>query len=216
MRYFAIFVIANAISFGQPVSFSAGFKLGAPLNDGSNASIPGTTFIQGRWTIGPTFELHLPRRFSLEFDALYRSYRLNSNFPLQLDSTTNPYFVTGVQKTEAWDFPLLLKYRFRVGPVRPFVSGGYGATHESKSGNYKYTCTGPAGSCRPANYPVELTGGTSNYSQTQWGPVAGVGLEFKRGPLTIAPEFRFNRPTSGGGPRDNRFTALVGFTFGKK
>jgi len=45
--------------------------------------------------------------------------------------------------------------------------------------------------------------------------VAGVGLEFKTRYLTIAPEARFDRPRNEY-PISNRFTALVGFTWGRK
>jgi len=45
--------------------------------------------------------------------------------------------------------------------------------------------------------------------------VAGVGLEFKTRYLTIAPEVRFDRPRNEY-TISNRFTALVGFTWGRK
>jgi hypothetical protein len=57
-------------------------------------------------------------------------------------------------------------------------------------------------------------GGQRSYTQNNTGPVAGAGVEFRTHYLTISPELRYSRPTNS--PRDNRFTALVGFTFGVK
>ena len=53
-----------------------------------------------------------------------------------------------------------------------------------------------------------------NTVEHDFGPVAGAGVEFKTQYLTISPELRYSRPTNS--PRDNRFTALVGFTFGAR
>ena len=61
----------------------------------------------------------------------------------------------------------------------------------------------------------EPRGGQYSYSGFENGPVAGAGLEFRTHFVTISPELRFSRLTNGY-PRDNRFTALVGFTFGHK
>jgi hypothetical protein len=199
-----------------PLSVSAGFKIGSPLNDPSARSSAFSTYVQSRWTGGPTVELHLPYRFSVEFNALYRNYRANSSFPFQLGPNVNVYTSTSVQKTNAWDFPLLLKYRLQVGSIRPFVSAGHFWTHESTEASAFYFCSGPQGSCRPADYPAPVPlGGQYRSSATQRGPVGGAGIEFKTRHVMISPELRFSRPTYGN-PRDNRFTALVGFTFGKK
>ena len=216
MRYIITLTLAISFCCAQPISVSAGFKLGAPLNDPSAAKTLGTSYVQGRWTGGPTVELHLPHRFSLEFDALYRNYQRNSTSSIQLAPNVNSYLASTATKTNAWDFPILLKYRFQAGPLHPFVSGGYGFTHESSHGSYKFSCTGPTGSCRPVDYPSELGAGTARSTHNERGPVAGLGLDFQRGPITITPEFRFSRATYGAYPQDNRFTALVGFTFGKR
>jgi hypothetical protein len=87
--------------------FSYGFKAGSPVNYPGGFPTLFSSRVESRWTGGPTIELHLPARFSLEFDALYRSH--------------------------VWDFPLLLKYRFTGGPMRPFVSGGAFYSRETLS-----------------------------------------------------------------------------------
>ena len=200
----------------RPVSVSAGFKVGSPLNDPSSRISLFTTYTQSRWTGGPTVELHLPYRFSVEFDALYRNNRTNYSAPFRLGPDVNAFTTTSLQKTNTWDFPLLLKRRFQVGSLRPFVSAGYFWSHESSKTSTLYSCSGPQGSCRPSDYPgPDPRGGQFHFSTTQRGPAAGAGIEFTTRYVTISPELRFSRPTYGY-PRDNRFTGLVGFTFRKK
>jgi len=128
----------------------------------------------------------------------------------------NAYTITNFEKKNVWDFPLLLKYRFHVGTLRPFVSAGYYFSRESSDSTWLSQCTGKQGSCTPAGYPSNLQfAGQSNYTSNIRGVVGGAGLEFKTRYITIAPEMRYNRPTYGY-PRDNPFTGLVGFTFGKR
>jgi hypothetical protein len=80
-----------------------------------------------------------------------------------------------------------------------------------------FQCLGPQGSCLPADYPItEPRGGETKDSRFRSGPTAGVGLEFKTSLLTITPELRFSRYIISTYPRDNRFTGMVGFTFGGK
>jgi hypothetical protein len=200
----------------RPGSVSVGFKIGSPLNDPSSQTTFQSSYNQSRWTGGSTVELHLPYRFAIEFDALYWTNRANDSYTFQFGSNLNPYSTKSFQKTNAWDLPLLLKYRFQVGSLHPFVSAGYLFTHESTDRSTFYQCLGPQDSCLPADYPVTvLRGGQSKKSQFRGGPTAGVGLEFKTGYLTITPELRFSRLINTY-PRDNRFTGMVGFTFDRK
>lgn len=201
----------------RPVWVSWGFKLGAPINDSAGQNrLFSSTYTQGRWTGGPTIELHLPYRFAIEADALYRTNRGTTSYPFQWEPGAHPYNYTNSKTTNAWDFPLLLKYRFHVGALRPFISAGYSWTRESSETASTYFCSGPQGSCRPTQ--IEVPDPRYNFSRNVsilHGPAAGVGIEFKTRHVTISPELRFNRPTNTY-PRDNRFTGMVGFTFGKK
>ncbi len=218
MRSFLIvFLTVGFCLFAQsnwPVSFSAGFKLGAPINDSSSRNSLYSQYTQGHWTGGPSFEVHMPYRFSIEFDALYHNSRLNQELPFQLGPSLNTFSYASVQKTNSWDYPLLLKYRFQVRSLHPFVSAGYQWTHNSNRSVASYSCIGPRGSCTPSDYPAPV-GGTFRSSNTQGGPAAGVGVDFKTRYMSISPEVRFNRPAEAS-PRDNRFTALVGFSFGTR
>jgi hypothetical protein len=152
----------------------------------------------------------------VEFDALYRNNSAENSVPFHLGPNVNAYTIASAYKTNAWDFPLLLKYRFQVRSLRPFVSAGYFWSRESTEGSALYLCSGPQGSCRPSDYPgPEPRGGQYHFSSIQHAPAAGAGIEFKTRNVTISPELRFSRHTYGY-PRDNRFTGMVGFTFGKK
>ena len=219
MRILLLFPLAVFGLFAQsdkPFSVSAGFMLGSPLNDPSGRNSLFTNYTQGRWTGGPTVELHLPYRFSVEFDALYRTNRSNYSSLFQFGPNVNAYNTSFFQKTNVWDLPLLLKHRFKVGPLRPFVSAGYFWSRESNESSSYYLCSGPQGSCRPSDYPgPDPRGGQYNSSTTLRGVAAATGIEFKTRFMTISPEMRFSRPTNGY-LRDNRFTGLVGFTFKKK
>lgn len=198
----------------RAVSVSAGFKLGAPINNPSNQNAPVTIATDGRWVGGPSLEVKLPYRLAIEVDALYRTRQSTTSYRFQLDQTTNPYNTRSTTSTGAWDFPLLLKRRFQAGSARPFVSLGYQWSHLSDKSSYYYDCLGPQGSCKPAGYPVDLTGGRVTSSFVERSVVAGGGLEFRTRYGTIAPEVRVTRPVNGY-PKDTRVTGLVGFTFGR-
>jgi len=166
-------------------------------------------FRQGRWTVGPSIEVRLPFRFALEFNALYRTQRQNYSFSSPLSPANNSYLVTGGERSSIWDFPLLLKYRFNLGPLRPFVSGGYSWSRNSTLATNVTRCLGPVGSCFPANAPFpEPNPLFRNESKTfqKGSPVAGVGLEFKTRYLRPRNEY----------PVSSRIRALVGFTWGRK
>src|SRR5207244_8595029 len=71
-----------------------------------------------RYIIGPTVELRLPAGFGLEVDALYRRFNYNTSFNL-VDVFTNNR-TTG----NAWEFPLLAKYRLPTPLVKPYIDAG--------------------------------------------------------------------------------------------
>jgi hypothetical protein len=93
-------------AFGQ--LFSVGVKAGVPLNEVyGNGGSGDLTGITNRFIIGPEAELRLPFHLGVEVDALYRHYSLDGN------------------GANEWDFPILLKYRFKGVPLlHPFVDVG--------------------------------------------------------------------------------------------
>jgi len=189
---------------------SAGVKAGSPLNDPAGYLSPLSTHAQGRWTGGPTVEFHLPFRLSFETDALYRGDQGSGTFPVALGPTTTPYLLFSSQKTKAWDFPILLKYRLLGGPVRPFLSAGYAWSHQSSNSLVFYNCPGPPGSCSLPDAVFVPHGGSFDSTILRRGPVAAAGIDFGSHHVTISPEVRFTHLMH---PNTNQVTAMVGFTF---
>jgi hypothetical protein len=151
---FLVLVIAAAAS-AQPLG--VGVKLGVPATDAFDV-LPLPTFTpfdadQRPFMFGPYLELRLPANFAIELDALYRSYEFRNE-------TIN-------ESTTAWEFPLLLKYRFASGLIRPYVAGGPNFRHFS-------------------DIKFATLKNTSNYGVT-----LGAGLEFNVILIKVAPEVRY-------------------------
>jgi hypothetical protein len=217
-KYFVLLFVGATLC-AQP--FQVGFKVGAPINDPSNYNqFPGLSSTQSRWTGGPSVEVRLPFRLSLEADALYRTGRQTYSTTFSLADNVNPYRIDTSTNVETWDFPLLLKYRFHIGPANPFISAGIVISRHSESSINLSSCVGPANSCGSTTVAfVSSRLSRSGFTDVGKGPTAGVGLDFRARYVTISPELRWQRVygVSGVNPgNDDRFTALVGFSFGGK
>src|ERR1700681_1150633 len=97
----------TGVAAAQP--FGAGLKFGVPLNDAFTVKSPNPfDYIADthRYVIGPFVEVRLPGGFAVELDALYRSFDFSS--------------VQHSVSVGVWEFPLLAKYKFFKGPVKPF------------------------------------------------------------------------------------------------
>ena len=117
-----LFLVATAAALAQS-PFGFGLKAGVPLNDALSTTPGGAiNYFQSthRYTIGPYAELRLPAGFSVELDALYRSY----SFRQALSAA--PTVSTG-----AWEFPLLAKKSLFGGPIQPYIEGGVALSHLS-------------------------------------------------------------------------------------
>ena len=223
MKLTLLLMFSSAAALAQPVSFGFGVKGGLPLTDfidtvsGSRTTVSSVT---NRYIVGPTVELRLPFGLGVEADALYRHFSYNSTASLvdvlaTLRTTSND-----------WEFPLLLKKRFRgVGPVRPFVDAGVSFNK----------ITGLTQTVSNLVFPNRLTT-TSNSNPAELkndftaGFTLGGGLEIHLLILRISPEIRYTRwgnqqfsgifpagVTSGIGAsltsNQNQAEFLVGFTF---
>jgi hypothetical protein len=66
-------------------------------------------------------EVRLPAGFSVEVDALYRSFSYFQGSPLPIGASGS---------NGAWEFPVLAKYKLlHKGPVKPYVEGGLVLSH---------------------------------------------------------------------------------------
>ncbi len=191
----------------QIVSF--GFQAGVP----ATAALPGYSMLNpyldtGRWTAGPSVEFHLFRSLSFEVDGLFRGYEIAGVYsfsPLVGVPAPSSALLTETfrQDTKAWDFPLMLKYRFAHEHWRPFADGGYQLTYESSDLSEVTSCFPQPTSCG------NLGPGRSHQSFNRRGPVAGGGIEFPYRRFKIAPEIRYTHLTG----RINQITVIGGFTF---
>ena len=196
-------------STAQAQFVSLGLKGGIPATPALPAFNGINPYLDtGRWTVGPTIEFHLVSGLSLEADALFRGYTTIAtyDFPIDLNS-----FAPNVQKdsVKAWDFPLLLKYRFPIThTVRPFVTAGAQLTHFTTDQYASASCLGST--CVPItpNSPLR-SGGSFTYAGNAGGPAGGVGLEFRYGRIKFDPEVRYAHIES----NINLVTALLGVTF---
>jgi opacity protein-like surface antigen len=204
-----IAMIPTLLSAGERVSI--GVKGGVPITDavntakGNNAQYFTDT---KRYLVGPTVEFHLPARFSIEIDALYKriGYQYEASGPL----------VTSRTVANSWEFPALVKFEIVPGPVRPFVDLGVSVRHLSGIKQVRQAISGATLSQVEISNPIEFN------KQNDVGLTGGFGIAFKMGPVRISPEFRYTR-WGGESLRDpinallrtnrNQGDFMLGFTF---
>ena len=125
MKKLILFVVATGAALAQS-PFGFGLKAGVPLSDALSTSPGGAiNYFQSthRYTIGPYAEFRLPSGFSVELDALYRSY----DYGQPLGDFVQPRSVS----VGAWEFPLLAKKSLLGGPFQPYLEGGVALSHLS-------------------------------------------------------------------------------------
>ena len=157
----------------QPVS--VGVKFGVPVTDaletfrGNQAAYVSNTH---RYLVGPTVQLNLPFRFSIEVDALYRRLGYEYNQFAGAGSPTSTRTVAN-----SWEFPVLGKYAIWGGPVRPFIDAGANFRHISGVDQVRSTLNA-----------VNVTVAAPEFNKdNDIGFVFGGGVEFKLGPMRITP-----------------------------
>jgi opacity protein-like surface antigen len=208
MKILFAFVLGAMAALAQPLTF--GLKAGVPLNDlVSTVQSPNYGFnsTTNRYILGPEVDLNLPLGLGVEFDALYRHYKFQSNQP--------PYSNTS---TGAWEFPLLAKYRFPSPIVRPFVDAGVawdrlqGLTQSASAVISSGLSISPAPSS---------TASAQVQHNTVHGYVVGGGLDVHLLFLHLSPEVRYTRwnahhffdPNGGFSNNENQAEFLLGIRF---
>lgn len=211
MRPLCLLLLGVFSAFAQPFGF--GVKGGVPVTDFLDTVQNPENFhtTTSRYIIGPTVELRLPFGFGVELDALYRHLNYTSSGNL-VDVIVNSK-TTG----NAWEFPLLAKYRFPAKVMRPYVDAGVAWN----------TLQGLTQTVTRAVIPshITTTTTTSNPAElnknTTRGFVVGAGLDVHVLLIHISPEVRYTRwgaenfLSSNGGLRSNQNQAefLLGITF---
>jgi len=200
--------------------FSFGVKGGVPLTDFVNAA-SGTGFggfvdfatHTNRYIIGATGELHLPFGLSVEADVLFRHFNYQES-QMGVDTFTSSN-TTG----NAWEFPILGKYRFLKKPkiARPYVDAGVAFdTLQGLSQAVRSTIfSGNGTTTTSSGTPSQLENSTTR------GYVFGGGLDIKFLVIHIQPEIRYTRwgahhfldPSGLLHSNENQGEFLLGITF---
>jgi opacity protein-like surface antigen len=199
-----LLLFSAACAFSQPIS--VGLKGGVPFTDFLDTVQSGTIdyhHVPNRYIIGIQAELRLPFGLGIEFDALYRRLNYSSTSGTVVTSTT----------ANAWEFPLLAKYRFGAGVVRPFIGGG--VAWDSLQGLKQDIRSATGGGTSSTSDPPELR------NKTTTGFVTCAGLDIKLLFIHFQPELRYTRwgaehflsPGSFLKSNQNQGEFLVGITF---
>ena len=117
----------------------------------------------GGYIVGPTLEVRIVRGLSLVGDALYKPLHYKHGATFHADGTPIGFAPATVV---TWQFPLLAKYRFSSGKLKPFLEGGPA-----------FRTAGNLNATNPSNHGVS----------------AGVGLEGQWRALSLAPSIRYTR-----------------------
>jgi hypothetical protein len=170
MRAWIMFLLTAATAAAGPLSF--GLKAGLPLSDAVSAvSSQSFSFTSQpkKYLWGGSAELKLPAGFGVEFDALYRrvDYSGASPSPAATQSVT----------ASAWEFPLLLKYKFPGVVARPFLDAGL--AFDTLNGLTQTIAAKTGLSSAPPS------------GQTSKGFVAGGGFDLNLHVLHLTPEIRY-------------------------
>jgi hypothetical protein len=219
-----IFFLVVAACMAQDQRFSFGLKAGSPVRSAlPYAEGPESIVDTGRWTVGPTAEVRLFGDLSFEVDALYRGYRYQSSnggsYIFVGESGTSPVltvFSSYKQDAKEWDVPLLLKYRFHAGKMRPFVDVGGVLARVSSDFTSRVSCfsgqdlSTSQAVCSSYGFSDVALPSTFHSSVNRHGPTAGLGVEFRYGHIKIAPEVRYMRLTQ---PNVNEVTVMAGFAW---
>jgi len=181
MRILLPLLVSAIPAFAQPLTVGA--KVGVPATDFLStvqSSRFGFNSSTQRYIVGATAELRLPKGLGIEFDALFRRFHYDGSSNLADVLLSNR--TTG----NAWEFPLLFKYRFPTRVVRPYFDAGM--AWDTLSG-LQQTITQTVSPSRviatSSGSPQELKNNTSK------GVVLGFGLEIRALLLRISPEVRF-------------------------
>jgi len=225
------------------VTFEFGGRVGVPLHSivGSRliTSVAEST-VQGSnrpWiAVGPTFAAMIHDQLQLEFGAIYKPVRFDSETLGCADSLCIAR-VQGIKQHESvrghlWEFPLTANYYFGQKRIRPYVGGGVVLSQAfggKSSGRFTDLTTGneisiPAG-LGAQGPPV------GHLIQHEPSFVFDAGLRWTSGRLNIQPEVRYTRhrpetlqpvtgafftgPGPGVIPRADQVELFVGFSFTK-
>jgi len=182
MRHWALSgIVLAAVLLWTPLATAQGLSLGLaggwyPNKDFIEHTIERPPYLPdivrsdaAGYVVGPTIEFYVTRKLSVSLDALYKPlhYEAGASFKPE-PNPDGSWEVIGYAPATVvtWQFPVLLRYKFRSRRVNPFVEGG----------------------------PSFRTAGNLNRSNpSHVGVSAGAGVEFRWGRFALTPSARYTR-----------------------
>lgn len=151
---------------------SVGIKGGVPFTEafktGQGPEIAYKSLLKP-YTFGPSVEVRLPLRLSVSLDVLYKRLAYDGTFRFSdLRASANQF-----------EFPVMVKYRFKDGLWSPYVAAG---PSFNKIASVSRTITNPSQFVSPDEFKSSSSGGFA----------FGGGLEFKP-VVRITTELRWTR-----------------------
>ena len=177
---------------------SIGVKAGGRLTD--DISSPGAATSESkRYIVGPMLEFGLPLGLSVEVDALYQRQGYQSSFSNFAVSSTDWV------RANAWEVPLLAKYKLPIPILKPYVEAGVAPRLMSGASDSSIYSS--------MDIPTGVVTFGQSHGSTNWpnsvGTVMGAGVQFGFGSLRLAPEVRYTRwnstPINESGPYGYEF-----------
>ena len=170
MKHFLGIMLLAAPLAAQHISL--GIKGGVPFTEAFKTS-GGPLFnyesLKNPYTIGPSLEVRLPLRLSVSIDVLWKRLEYQANAgPAAMNVKSNQF-----------EFPIMVKYRFREGFWTPYVAAG---PSFNKITGVSRTITNPGQFLSPDEFKDSSSGGFA----------FGGGLEFKP-VIRVTTELRVTR-----------------------
>ncbi len=173
-------VLLMAASAALPQGLSLGVKGGVPLTDALKVTDRSRYFSdKAPYVFGPAFELHLFAGLSAEADLFYRHIQYTSTAPGAVATTSR---TTG----QAWEIPMLAKYRAPGALFRPILLAGL--SYRRLARFQQRTIAGGAATAVPtSDQPPEVAG------RSTAGATLGGGVELRVPLIRISAEMRYTR-----------------------
>jgi len=175
LSYCAAVLLSGCGCFGQALSI--GVIGGVRTTDDMTGA---ATSESKRYVVGPDVEIGLAFGLGVQVDALYRREGYSSPFSNFAGSDYSQ------ERANSWEFPMLLKYKFALPLIKPFIEAGYAPRVIN-------------GTVNNNGFSVNLQTGQRTYGQnhygTSWdasqGLVVGGGAQLRLGRLLVSPEVRY-------------------------
>ncbi len=124
----ALGVVAGMTLIHDVPTSASPFLAGIPAGSSGGVRVyeseAGTSYISGSYVflMGPALEAALPKRIYLELNAVYHPIDVSERNVLADGSNLGPQ--ESGREGNTWEFPVLARYKFRPGRLRPFAEAG--------------------------------------------------------------------------------------------